>query len=209
MRITCIGSQQKPLQPQKMVVVYGFGCNHFGRAVSARQIMLNQIRNKEAILDVEVMCNTIDSKSMTYDIWRRLKNKDLEPTPFVEHVMIDVASKLARGEHVLLVGHSYGGSVASRVAMFLSEYEYDQVHNLQIGTFGSIFIPPPEATGSIDIRHYVYANDIAMLCHKRSNSYENLILLDSRYKANPVYSHMDYDHWIARVAQSGSLDSIL
>lgn len=204
----CVRARQTS-QPKKMVVVYGLGCNHFGRAMNARRVMLNQIRHTDKISNVDVMCNTIDSKSMTYDIWKRLKDKELEPTPFVEQVTIHVVSDLAQGEQILLVGHSYGGSVASRVGMFLSEYAHDdQLRNLQIATFGSIFIPPPHATGSIDIRHYMYANDIATLCHKRSKSFENLILLDNKYKRNPVYSHMDYDHWITHVAQHGTLDSL-
>ena len=191
-----------------MMVVYGFGCNHFEKGVRARQAMLNRIRKKDIIADVEVMCNTTDSRSMTYDIWRRLRNRDLEPTPFVEQVMTRVASKLANDEQVLLLGHSYGGSVVSRVGMFLSEYDHDHMCNLQIATFGSIFVPPPEATGSIDIRHYMYDNDIAILCHKRSKSYGNLTILDPRYKRNSILSHMDYDHLIEQVARQGSLASL-
>lgn len=191
--------------PKRMIVVYGLGCNHFEKSVRARQVMLNRIRKKDLIADVEVMCNTTDSKSMTYDIWKRLRDKELEPTPFVEQVMTQVASKLAMDDQVLLLGHSYGGSVVSRVGMFLSEYDHEHLHNLQIATFGSIFVPPPEATRSLDIRHYMYENDIAILCHKRSTSYDNLIVLDPRYKRNSVLSHMDYDHLIEKVARHGDL----
>jgi pimeloyl-ACP methyl ester carboxylesterase len=186
----------------KMIVVYGLGCNRFEHGVKERRIHLNRIRNVDVIDTVEVMCNTIDSKSMTYDIWKRLRNQELESTPFVRHVAMDVAATIERQQSVILLGHSYGGSVVSRVGMLLN----DHGKYLQIGTFGSIFVPPPDE--SLDIRHYMYANDIAAVCHKRSASYENLIMLDPRYKRNPVFSHMDYDHLIDRVAMHGSLDAL-
>jgi hypothetical protein len=193
-------------QKTQMIVVYGLGCNRFESGVKQRRVYLNRIRNKDVIDTVDVMCNTTDSNSMTYDIWRRLKNQELEPTPFVEHVMTDVMAALSRQERVLLLGHSYGGSVVSRVGMFLNEL--CDVSDLRIGTFGSIFVPPIETTRSLDIRHYMYTNDIAAVCHKRSKSYENITFLDPRYKRNPVFSHMDYDHLIARVSRHGTFDSL-
>lgn len=199
-----VRAQACPPKKSRIMIVYGLGCNRYTCGVRARHLHLNKIRNPDTVESVEVMCNTTDSKSMTYDIWRRLKNEDLGCTPFVEHVMTEVENKLSRDEPVILLGHSYGGSVVSRVGLLLKDTSKD----LRIGTFGSIFVPPEDATGTLDIRHYMYRNDIAALCHKRSKSYKNLIFIDTPYKRNPIYSHMDYDRLIARVAETGTLRSL-
>ena len=185
-----------------MLVVYGLGCNRFKDGVKERGVTLNRIRNKDAVHAVQVMCNTVDPSSMTYDIWKRLQDQELESTPFVRLVAEKVDAMVSRKEPVILLGHSYGGSVVSRVGMMLQDAEF-----LRIGTFGSIFVPPPEATGSLDIRHYLYTNDIAAVCHKEHKipKHNNVVLLQPRYPRNPVFSHMDYDHLISQVARTGTL----
>ena len=147
---------------------------------------------------------------MTFDIWLRLLwgGKILEPTAFVKEVIEKVCLALRQGDNVVLVGYSYGGSVAARVAMYLrlfcKELNIRNLKkNLHVVTFGSIFIPPPALTAGVDVKHYAFENDIAEYCHKVKNA-PYLTRLQPR-KLDPLSSHMDYDEYILDIARSGRL----
>lgn len=192
----------------RLIVVYGYGCDVFTNDVDKRHKELNSQRNMSRISAVDVFCNDTEPKSMTYDIWKTLvrRREILEPTPFVERVMAAVCDALSKSERVLLLGHSYGGSVVSRVAMFLAAHcphRYD-FGNLQVATFGSIFIPPPSRVPGIAVKHFAFTNDIAKLCHKQSPTCSHVVMMPPRHR-NPVTSHMDYDDMILDIARTGSI----
>ena len=123
---------------------------------------------------------------------------------------VEVLSKVCRaldnGDKVILVGHSYGGSVASRVAMFLGHFcpSTRDLAKLRVVTFGSIFIPPPSATPGISVKHYAYDNDIAALCHKQTRACAHLQRLKPRPGRGPLGSHMNYDHLVLEVARTAN-----
>ena len=190
----------------RMVVVYGFGCDKFSAGLEQRKKNMMLHKNHAQIHAIDVMCNTDEPQSMTYDIWKRLVRGGylLEPTPFVRKVMAKVCRALVDGEHVILVGHSYGGSVVSRVAMYLNATCRKLVENLRVATFGSIFIPPPTATRGIDVRHYVYANDIARVCHKHFKSCTFIHRLEPRNGRGAIQSHMNYNKLIMQIARTAS-----
>lgn len=204
----------------RLIVVYGYGCDTRYGELEQRHAQLRQNRNRSKVTHVDVMCNTQEPKSMTYDIWKRLVRgkKLLEPTKFVVRVMDAVCQALQRGENVILAGHSYGGSVVARVAMFLGTelggictpqtFNRRLLSKLRVVTFGSIFIPPPEKTHGIKIEHYVYANDIAGLCHKQSRRCEFVKMMRARPGLGPIQSHTNYDHLITSIAQTGSINNV-
>jgi hypothetical protein len=215
----------RPPPPQaakktRMIVVYGYMCDKYVKNTEARHAQLLRDMNRAKIDDINVMCNTAEPQSMTYDIWRRLfrSKRILEPTKFVLKVMDAVCRALRRGEEVILVGHSYGGSVASRIAMFIgtmlggscsarNTFNRRLLAKLRVVTFGSIFIPPPEATRGVKVNHYVYANDIAALCHKQNRRCEYVKVLKPRPGFGPLKSHVNYDHLVTSIAQTASISN--
>lgn len=192
----------------RLIVVYGYGCDVFQKDLQDRRNTLQSIKHP-SYGAVDVFCNEKEPKSMTYDIWKTLVRRRilLEPTPFVKQIINHVCESLRRKERVTLVGHSYGGSVVSRVAMYLKKHCSNvDTSLLKIVTYGSIFIPPLHVTHGISIKHVIYSNDIAKMCHKKSTScaakQDNVHILHPR-TWNPVGSHMNYDDLIASVAKKG------
>lgn len=65
------------------------------------------------------------------------------------------------GFDVVLVGHSYGGSVVAACAEGMKRRN----PRLHMVTLGSIYVPGPSRTPYADIRHVVNVGDIAMKCN--------------------------------------------
>jgi hypothetical protein len=202
-----------PYKRVKMIVVYGYMCDRFQKDMRRRERNLKYYAHPD-IESVELLCNTNTSHSMTFDIWARLfwSGKLLEPTPFVVEVLKKVCKSLQEYDEVILLGHSYGGSVVARVGLFLHQYcssrsiqHLDLRKRLRIMTFGSIFVPPPEILPK-DIRmdHIMYKNDVAKFCHKLNKSKCTYVLwLQPRPGKNPLLSHLDYDRLILDIAKNG------
>jgi hypothetical protein len=193
-------------RPTRLIVVYGYGCDVFSTGLKERRRILNGIkRERKKFTAIDVMCNDKHSKSMTANIRRRLTSSPLPVTAFVREVLDHVTSCLDRGEKVTLVGHSYGGSVVSRVAIELKKRAGGgKVPLFKAITLGSIFIPSTNATEGVNVRHYVYDNDIARVCHKRGRDCDFVKFLKPKNGYGMVKSHMDYDAYITGIATTGS-----
>lgn len=98
------------------------------------------------------------------DVMKKKFVRELSITKFVKQNAEDIKKEIDSGKHVLLLGHSYGGSVAIRIAKMLSDRpNVDQIH---LSTFGSIMV---EKVPNIkDQVHYMYIGDVVMkLLHLR------------------------------------------
>lgn len=198
--------QRLPGKRSRLIIVYGFLCDkHPQHMRNLQRQMENLQKNTKKFASVEVHCNTETPGSMTTNILARLfLKKDLEPTPFVKKIFGRVLTSLYNNEHVVLVGHSYGGSVVSRVAMELNHLQKLKNVKFDISalTFGSIYIPSPKYTSGINIQHIAYDKNIAKLCSGVSPHVKNL---RHRKGKGPVAAHMNYHGHICQLAKSGTL----
>jgi hypothetical protein len=83
---------------------------------------------------------------------------------FIIKNAMQVGKLLDDNSQVLLLGHSYGGAVATVIADILNSHP--AVHNLQVATFGSIFTIDPATIPNIKIRQFMKLKDVALNCNK-------------------------------------------
>lgn len=93
----------------------------------------------------------------------------IEPTKSnktIEHIHNLTSLYLSRNYETVLIGQGYGGMCVSRIAEL---YNFCPDPRLQIVSLGSIYIPDKENTNRVNIRHYMFDNDIvALACNKLS-----------------------------------------
>jgi hypothetical protein len=110
------------------------------------------------------LCNKSVSK-IWYDIFKTLcffsPNKT---SSFVQQVHSIVNHYIDKDYDVFIIGHSYGGSIASIIAETFNDKK--QRKNLHVITFGSIYVPKPDKTNNIDIKHFMRVNDVALKCNR-------------------------------------------
>jgi hypothetical protein len=117
----------------------------------------------------------------------------MKPTPNTK-IVAEIRDLLVKKEKVLVVGHSYGGAVAGCVAEEfnkLNKLDKDLLKNLQIATFGSIYISPNNNVSNINFKQYMMTNDIALKCNKLP---KNLNVSKWPFYANDVTNNVT---WIA------------
>jgi pimeloyl-ACP methyl ester carboxylesterase len=86
-------------------------------------------------------------------------------SPFVQDLVGKVSQFLKENRHVFVMGHSYGGSVASRIAEELNNDPLAGIY-LHVATFGTIMVPKkPELVSNIDILHHMISADVALKCN--------------------------------------------
>ena len=88
--------------------------------------------------------------------------------------------------NVIVIGHSYGGSMVSKIAKYINNSynikNKDEISKLQMATIGSVYIPPYFKTSNIKLHHYVYRNDPAFTKCSRiqdNSNYPNLHIMNS------------------------------
>lgn len=65
--------------------------------------------------------------------------------------------------HVVVMGHSYGGFVASCIAEALNDHPY--AHKLHVATYGAIQVAAPSAVRNINMVQFMNVNDVALRCN--------------------------------------------
>ena len=77
---------------------------------------------------------------------------------------------MLKTHNVVVMGFSYGGSVVSRLAeLFTKDSLYkdtSRIPGLYMATFGSIYVPKVLKTHKVNVTHYLYERDIAIICNK-------------------------------------------
>jgi len=189
----------KPRQKHTLVMVLGLGCS------SMPPQNINKMRVSFAeylrgtVDEVVLMCNT-SYVSTVYDIAQTYYS--FRPglnNAFVKEVAEVVTKHLDSGHRVTLLGHSYGGSVAARVAETFVKHlggRSKTPPSLSIYTFGSIYIPKQARIEGIDITHYMYVNDVALKCnglnHKAPDPEKPVIWLRRSNFQTPVQKEFTF-----------------
>lgn len=143
---------------------------------------------------------------------------------FVQSVYTKVSELLDQNENVILIGHSYGGSIVTLVSELIKDHPRSLSH-LQIATFGSIHTS--STTHGLNMKQYLLYNDVSLKCNKlkeprtsaASSSFSSLVgpsFFDDKNTnitwINPETSikgrwniHKSYDHYISSVIKSGNI----
>lgn len=198
-------TNRRTARKTRLIVVYGYTCDKTPKLMNSRTWSLRAIAgNGGKVAHVDIECNTEDPKNMTRNIVRRLflPKKPLPDTQFVRRVRASVCAALRRGERVILAGHSYGGSVVTRIA---ESVECGDAGQLDVVTFGSIYMRSLRAIQSgVRIRQYAYQKDIAAACHRRNITACSFVT-PIPTKRNPLQAHMEYQAFIDEIARTGSI----
>ena len=138
------------------VMVLGLGCGWKTKITTLPE--LSEKLTKESGVKTYVMCNT-STASIAKDIVKvSCGIRPSRTTPFVLSVPHNVEQLVNSGKHVQLIGHSFGGSVVSRVAENLfSKPNY--LRNISFYTIGSIY-----TTGLKYVKHILHVKDVALKC---------------------------------------------
>jgi electron transfer flavoprotein alpha subunit len=86
----------------------------------------------------------------------------IENEKMTANVYNETIGSLKEGNNVMLIGHSYGGAIVSRVAEKLNMCPIKDVVNLQVATFGSICISDAEDVRNICMKQFMFTNDIML-----------------------------------------------
>jgi hypothetical protein len=151
--------QPQPKKPIHVVFISGMGCESKN---AVRIATYFKFANINAIFHVE--CNE-SIKSILKNILKlSCYMKPNKKNEFVIKITDKVTKLLNDDNQVILLGHSYGGSVAAIVAESLNDHP--NVHKLQVGTFGAIYIAKPKNIPNVRIRQYMFLRDVALKCNK-------------------------------------------
>jgi hypothetical protein len=148
-----------------MIQIVGLGCSSMEKVELERYEAY--LANKVSML-CRVYCNRSLVKTL-YDVSKTCTSFiPSKKHKFVQHVLNEVKQYIDQGYNVFLVGHSYGGSVVSRIAEILHKdmQGFSYIHRLNVITLGSIYVPRPEKTQDVNIKHYMFENDVALKCNK-------------------------------------------
>ena len=92
--------------------------------------------------------------------WKREQAKD----SYVSRVIREIRKSLAdpRVIHVYIIGHSYGGYVASEVVLTLKNDP--NAHKLVVNTYASIYLLSKHQFQGIQMKQYMNKNDVSLRC---------------------------------------------
>ena len=143
---------------------------------------------ESGIKNVILKCNKSFSSTF-YDILKSACGITLKTDPFVLQSIKEMTAELEKGGKVHVYGHSYGGSVVSRIAEYFNDIvKYNT--KLTFKTFGSIYIPEAKDVNKVDMHHYVFKDDICLRClnKDRINKSNNMITwLDNKSPYKPTF----------------------
>jgi len=164
-------------RPIHIIFVEGIGCKNDG-------LTDEQLENYCDSVVQEVFSNAQDRRSVTYKVSCNTKFYTQQVPNTIKTILrINLNDRLnyimrlytyiidmLKTHNVVVMGFSYGGSVVSRLAeLFTKDSLYkdtSRIPGLYMATFGSIYVPKVIKTHKVNITHYLYERDVALICNK-------------------------------------------
>jgi hypothetical protein len=161
----------------------GAGCNNasLGDFDSIRGDIVDAI----TIDRVHVECNRNASDTYSYIVqqcfWFGAKDNK-----FARQYVDTIINVMENKRYVILMGHSYGGAIVSNIVEMIQQKEPELCKQgwLIARTFGSIYVPKYEKTSFVNLKHYIYQNDISWMCLSSSIiiNHSQVVVLDTPWK---------------------------
>lgn len=115
----------------------------------------------------------------------RFDTTPMKNSSFLKRLEQDVKTQCELYKKVLIFGHSYGGLIANRLA---EELNTQNTQNIQIATFGSIYIANPRNVDRINIVNYQSIGDIS--ARFKSNAEKNVSYDELTFQIKGIYNDM-------------------
>ena len=152
----------KRVAKTKLLFVLGFNCNNNNNNNDEEEFIGKIINRGD--FDIKYVCDTKLRQYTNIIIHKVCHMPPSANNPEVKSLIISINEFLNKGIEVLLVGFSYGGGIVCRVAQELNKQsiqlnENGKIKNLQVVTFGSIYISKEEDINKIDMVQYLYNGD--------------------------------------------------
>ena len=121
--------------------------------------------------------------------WKDEKSKDVYVYRVISEIRKSLSDPKVKGVYV--IGHSYGGYVASEAVIDLKKDPNS--HKLVVNTYASIYILSRADIGQVYMKQYMNRHDLALRCNKIP---KDCIIWTRRSHSNNIIdewmSHMDY-----------------
>lgn len=114
--------------------------------------------------DVFLECNKSTAKMLKNIAKTVCAIRPSSKDSFVDSIYRKILRYRNTSTRILLLGSSYGGSVAGRVASLFND-DPVMAPRLSVATFGSIHIPKPDRVSRISLVNFMFPGDVALKCN--------------------------------------------
>jgi len=158
----------------------GLWCTYPNRTTKHGDVKLIQRSNK----DLRLLITNIGMRC-----WKRQVIKDAYIKKILREIHRSISDPNVHG--VYIIGHSYGGYVASEAVL---EFKNDpNSHKLVVNTYASIYLLSKSAMRGIQMKQYMKKHDVALRCNEMDKS--AVTWIDSKPRKSIIDEwtiHMDY-----------------
>jgi len=146
----------------EFITIIGAGCDK-----TYSQVYKQWINHHIVYNDLKINSNVVECNESLFGVLKVIAKtycfmKPSASDPFVKPIVANVANMLNQNKNVVILGYSYGGSIAATIAKALNNHR--NVYLLQVATFGSIYVAPSKEVSHVKIRQYMAVGDVALKC---------------------------------------------
>lgn len=146
----------------EFITIVGAGCTK-SSAHTFEQWIRRHIENN----DLKISSNVVECNESLLGILKVIAKTYCYMKPsvsdsFVKPIVANVENMLNQNKNVVILGYSYGGSIAATIAKAVNNHR--NAHLLQVATFGSIYVASSKEVSHVKIRQYMALGDVALKC---------------------------------------------